>query len=296
MVLLNLWKESQLRRKWHDCVFYNDYRRLKKCFKSRGFVAGFLGLLPGHLWIDSVEIVVTTKCNLRCPACANLMQYYDKPYHLERDTVVASMRKLNECFDWCKGYRILGGEPFLNPDLKYFLEEIPREKCGEATVVTNATVIPDDIELLEVMRRKKIKVIISNYSCVQETQQLIALLKKENISFHVVKSDTWIKYGPLEKRNVNHTDLRRQFIRCAVPCKSVLNGVMYLCPRSGHGYDLGVIDRREGEYVELLKNTRTQNRRQIRRLMWRHEPVSACEYCLRGTDEAIAIPKGRIEL
>ena len=182
MALWNIWMESKLRQKWHDCAFYNDYFRLKKCFKSRGFVVGLGGLLPGHLWIDNVEIVVTTKCNLRCPACANLMQYYDNPYHLERDIVIASMHKLNECFDWCNEYKIIGGEPFLNPDLKYFLEEIPREKCDEATVFTNAMVIPDDIELLEVMRRKKIKIVISNYSCAYGMQQrLIDLLKKENI-------------------------------------------------------------------------------------------------------------------
>ena len=120
MDLKSIWMQSHLRKRWHNCVFYGNYLRLRRFFKRNGFRIKYL--MPGHLWLDSVEIVITTKCNLRCPDCSNLMQYYEKPYHVEKDVIIASMRKLNKCFDWCDHYKILGGESFLYPDLKTILE------------------------------------------------------------------------------------------------------------------------------------------------------------------------------
>lgn len=68
--------------------------------------------------------------------------------------------------------------------------------------------------------------------------------------------------------------------------------MMYYCPRAGHGHDLGVVCCKRGECVDLLHNTKRQNHRQIRRLMWRMRPVEACRYFQRGTEEAVKIPRG----
>lgn len=293
MGLKKLWKRSDLRKRWHNCRYYNDYRRVRVFLRRHG--GGQIGLLlPGRLWLDSISVVITTKCNLRCPDCSNLMQYYDSPYHLDRDLVISSMEKLNESFDWCDHYKVLGGETFLSPDLKILLEHVPREKCGKASIFTNATIVPDDLDLLEVMRRKRINVIISNYGTAQETQErLVKVLERENISYEIAQSGTWVDYGPVTNHGTDDAELRRQFIRCFINCKFLLNGCLYYCPRSGHGYDLGIIERKSDDYVDVLHNTKAQNRRRIRRLMWRHKPVEACKYCLRGTDKAVNIPRGK---
>lgn len=292
MGLKTIWKRSRLRQKWHNSAFYNDFRRLRRYFGSNGL--GIKCLMPNHLWLDSVSIVITTKCNLRCPDCSNLMQYYDKPYHLPWEMLIASMRKLNKSFDWCSEYKMLGGEPFLNPDLKDFLEEIPSEKCEKVILFTNATIIPEDPELFEVMRRKRVTVTIGNYPSVHETQKrLVAALEREKVSYKIVESNSWIEYGPVTRHRAENKELERQFRKCFIPCKILLNGCLYYCPRSGHGYDLGLIDRKPGEYVDILHNTTAQNRREIRRLMWRHKPIEACKYCQRGTDAAVRIPRGK---
>ena len=274
MGLKALWKRSCLREKWHSCMFYVDYRRVRRLCNNNGW-RGILLLLPGRLWLDSFEVVVTTKCNLRCPDCANLMQYYDEPCHVDRDVILDSMRKLN---------------------LVAVLEEVPSEKCGKVNLATNGTVIPEDPALFEVLRRKRINVFISNYPAAQETQkELINALERENVSYKVAKSNTWIDYGPVTDHGACAEELQHQFIRgSAVSAfKSLFNGCLYYCARSGHGQDLGLIARKSGEYVDVLRNTNAQNRREIRRLMWRHRPIEACKYCQRGTDQARKIPRGK---
>lgn len=100
-------------------------------------------------------------------------------------------------------------------------------------------------------------------------------------------------YGPVADHRVGAKELQRQFIRCYIPCKSLFNGRLYYCPHSAHGQDLGLIGCKPGEYVDALHNKNAQNRRQICRLMWRHRPIETCRYCLRGTDKAVEIPRGK---
>lgn len=273
------------------------YPVIKDVWRLRNFVRmknwNIKYLLPGKLWMDRVDIVVTTRCNLLCPDCNHLMPYYRKPYDADKNQLIAAMRKFNESFDWCCEYNILGGEPFLNPDLKYFLQEAPSEKCNQVRVVTNATIIPDDPELYEIMRQKHIRVKISEYPCNEETKKkLIEKFKQEHIKYSIPR-DVWTLYGPPEDHGASAREVRKQFCRCKVVWKNLLNGKLYYCFRSSHCDDLGIAKADKGEYVDLLNNTAKQNRREVRRLMWRHRPVTACRYCLRATDQNIAIPKGR---
>lgn len=290
-----MWQQSELRKWLHNCIIYNDYRRIRRLHKRHGWT-GMRFLLPGHLWLDYVEVVVTTKCNLCCPGCANLMQYYKNPYHVDRETLLTSVRKLCESFDACDHLKILGGEPFLYPDLKDVLEAIPREKLGKITIATNGTVVPDDPELIEAIRQKNATVYFSNYPSARDGQKrFVDLLERGGIRYEISHSPSWIDYGApvLSTSEKERRDLKRQFFDCHIICKSLLNGCLYYCPRSGHGYDLGLIDRKPGEYVDILHNTIAQNRREIRRLMWRHRPIEACKYCQRGTDQARKILRGK---
>lgn len=42
------------------------------------------------LYLPYLEVVVTTKCSLICRDCGNLMQYYSKPYDLDKDYVMSA--------------------------------------------------------------------------------------------------------------------------------------------------------------------------------------------------------------
>ena len=293
MSLKEIWRHSKLREHWLRMPLRKNYRRLKRLFHYYG-VTGIKYLMPGHFYLDYVEISITTRCNLQCADCALLMPYYEHPYDIDSETVIASIRKISECFDACEHFRLLGGETFLHPDLKRFIAEIPSEKCKKISIPTNATIVPNDPELYELLRKKRVTVLIGNYPAALETQEeLIKRLEQERVMYEVPAPGTWTNYGKPIDYGRNKQALTEQFARCDLRNKSILNGVMYYCARYGHGYDLGIIDRKPGEYVDIFHNTTAQNRREICRLMWRHRPIEACKYCLRGTDKAIKIPRGK---
>ena len=271
--------------------FYKRLKRLKWCYLKSGRSMKYLR--PNCLWVNIVDVVVTTKCNLLCEGCSHLMPYYEKPTHMDRDRVIASMRKLNEAVDFIRHYNFLGGEPFLNPDLKYFLEEVPVEKCGLVQILTNATLLPEDPELFDVMRRKRVHVVMSQYPSNQETQKrLIAVLEREGVAWHRY-SPEWTDYGVPRDYHRSRSEWKQQFNRCTENCNNLLDGKLYYCHRCAHAADLGFCSGGASEAVDLLNNTAKQNRRQIRHLEWRRKPLEACQYCLKGTPENVSIPRGK---
>lgn len=236
---------------------------------------------------------LTTMCNLHCDGCDHLIPYYKDPAHLDKDRIIASILKMSEATDWFFHINILGGEPFLNPDLKYILEAVPSEKCDVVQIVTNATIIPSDPELFDVMRRKKVVVLMSQYPLNAEKQKiLIRTLEREKIAYKP-HTPVWTYFGA--PRNYHHSqrELKKQYLACMESCHNLRDGKFYACFRNSHGSALGLVPCEKDEYVDLLANTKSQNRKQLRRLIWRHKPLAACQYCLRGTDENVGIERGK---
>ena len=157
--------KNRLQLWWHSSFLFCDYSRLWRLFMYYG-ASGAKYLLPWRFYLDYVEIPITTRCNLRCPDCANLMPLYNKPYDVDSDTIIHSIRKLSECFDACGQMRILGGEPFLHPDLKRFVAELPSHKCKKISIPTNATIVPQDPELYEILRQKKVVIVMGFSSSI----------------------------------------------------------------------------------------------------------------------------------
>lgn len=285
--------ENRTCKWWHNSFLYNDYSRLWRLKLYYG-VTGLRYLLPWHLYLDYIEIPITTRCNLCCPDCANLMPLYKKPYDIDAEMIIRSIQTISECFDICGQMRVLGGEPFLHPNLKQIIEAIPNHKCKKISIPTNATIIPRDPELYRILREKGVVIVLGNYPAATHSQEgLIAQLEAEGIKYELPRTETWINYGNMVNHHVEGKKLTQQFTRCNLRSKSLLNGILYYCPRHAHGCDLEIIERLDGEYVNLFHNTPEQNRRQIRRLMWRHRPVEACKFCLRGTEKAISISRGK---
>ncbi len=254
---------------------YPTSKKLKKLHKT----------ISKKLIIDYLELVVTTKCTLRCKNCANLMHMYEKPYDVEDNLVLKSIEKLNECVDEVLRLRILGGEPFCNPNLKKYLSKLQDNKYLEIIIVTNGTIVPKDKELMSIIKEKNISIEISNYGKLSyKKDELIKLLKQEKINFSCEdEQKVWYDYGEVKKYRRSDKELKQQFKKCNNRCKSILNGAIYYCPRASHGYDLGKIKKRE--YVDLVNNSKKQNIKSIKKLMFRNEYIEACKYCKFATKD-----------
>ena len=129
-------------------------RLLLRCVLRDGFSACF----------PYFEIVVTTRCSLRCKYCANLIQYYREPYDLEPVVLKSSIAKLMRCCDYVAKVRLIGGEPFLYKDLAEILEFLMRyPQIGSIEIPTNGTVPIRDEQLLSILKQGRGHVYVSDY-------------------------------------------------------------------------------------------------------------------------------------
>ena len=275
-------------------VFFTTKYRLFNYNKSQYYLRAYKNeglkfLLARKICLDYVEIVITTKCSLRCKNCANLINLYNKPYHIKDDLIEKSIYKLFQSVDKIHTFRILGGEPFLNPNLKHYLDIIPYDQVDQVVIVTNGTMIIKDKELIKKIKDNHVEVEISDYGKLsRKKDELVNILEKNGLNYKVRTEELcWIDYGDIE--NYGNKNINKQFYYCDNRCKSILNGCLYYCPRASHGYDLDLIERKSDEYVDLINSSRAEIRKRITKLYKREKYIEACKYCKYGTEEAIKI-------
>ena len=68
-----------------------------------------------------------------------------------------------------------------------------------------------------------------------------------------------------------------------------MNGRLFICPRSAHGTDLGVVN---DSNVNLLELTSKKIKRKELIELENISYISMCNYCNEGTNEYVPIPRG----
>lgn len=259
--------------------------RKKKKKERKNFFSGIgvylkIWLKPKFCMIPRVDLVLTTKCSLKCRYCANLMQYYKNPYNVDLCKIKESIQALLFGVDYVRTIYVLGGEPFLYPDLDEVLSFlIKQKKVGEICIVTNGTILPNNKKLINVMKHKKIFVRISDYRELSKKKYaLTKLCKNEKISYTVMKQGRWYNCGNIQSRKRNSTELQKRYDECATLCRSILNGKLHYCPRAAHLYDLSGIGAKD-DYIDLLACSKLTLKKEIRAFLTNKKVIQACNYC-----------------
>ena len=185
--------------------------------------------------IPYFELVLTTRCTLRCKSCYNLMQYFSpqNAYTCTLQGITAALDALFSVVDSVKRVRIIGGEPLLFKDIAkvaLYLDREPKVKFFD--IVTNGTIKPKD-DLLEVLANsQKCNVSISDYSLSPNIkvplyyEQIIATLKAHNIGYYVIwqgANARWWDPEKIYKRGRSKEDIIKNFKSCLMGCVSVMS-------------------------------------------------------------------------
>ncbi len=282
-------------------LFYYMYKREKKQIHhpmmKPGAVIDFLLrnsreifqiLIKKKFVILQVEIALTTRCSLRCRDCSNLMQYYQNPCDVDVKRNIRAISRICEAADHIMYFHVLGGEPFLYKDLAVVLKFMAaRPEIGEIVVFTNGTLIPSD-DVVAVLRKRKFRVVISCYGKLsRKTGELEQLLSDHHIRYQINKEEFyWETHGDVSPRNRSSRELKRQFLECSTLCRSIFNGELHYCPRSGHASDLGFITPQRQEYVDLSDESVSIDK--LRKMLMsffycRRKYITACKYCDKGS-------------
>ncbi len=250
-------------------------------------------LKPGALIYPDIVCVLTTHCSLRCAHCNNLMQCYDKPYHVPAEEVIEDLETLLSHSDRCMHLTLLGGEPFIYPDLYKVVEAFRNHpKIGCLNLVTNATVIPDDSLLDLIAGAKNPRISVSDYGVrTQKVPEFLEKCRKKGIHCIHDESKNWVDPGGTSPRGKDIPTLEKEYNGCfsARYCRTLLKGKLYTCARAASLADLGFMDGAHDSFDIRKPRTDAEFRKELREFLT-IDYADACNYC----DHArrIIIPAG----
>lgn len=241
------------------------------------------------------EIVVTTKCSLRCRHCANLMQYYESPYNLQAESVLDSIKRVMAIADGVIIFRIIGGEPFLYKELDKVVEHLLSYKnIYRIGIPTNGTVSIHNKKLLGLLKNRRISIDVSDYGYSENGRKFCDLLEQNEIRYGYTNTKWWFDMGDLMCRNREPRQLQDMYKHCYMVCRDILNGKIFQCPRSAHGTDLGFIISPDSDWFDLKEyGSGREAKEKLVQFYWKEHYVEACNYCDMGMDgNRRAVPAG----
>ena len=184
------------------------------------------------------ELIITTRCNLLCPSCSNLMpQLKDKAKDIDCTSIIETIDNLMNNFDVVYNLQIQGGEPFLHPDLCAIVSHILQYegRIRNIWIMTNSMLMPTD-ELISLLSGTKITIASSHYACNEKrSSEIEVLLKKHNVNYRRRKFHYWHDFTfvePLNRSFLNRKKLMSKLEKCPMGrASSLKNNKLYLCSR-----------------------------------------------------------------
>lgn len=229
-----------------------------------------------------LEYDVANHCNLKCKGCSHYSNLVREPEFGDLDCFRKNLARMKELFDHVEVIRLLGGEPFLNPDLGDFVTAA-REAYPDAvlSVVSNGLLIPKKVkdEVLEAIRRNNARVQVSNYPpTVKIGSEIRRRLEESGVRYSISQPVTKFQYEIGSEAG----DGRKNYRHCALIQDHLLSddGRMCLCdnPVLYEENMHRLATKREVSEKDWINIYRMQDGCEVLRSL--HRPVPFCRYCL----------------
>ncbi len=145
-------------------------------------------------------------CSLKCKDCCEHVPYFKNPVFSKYDTILSDCSKIAASCEFIRYIELVGGEPFLHPDLERILKGLLQiRNVGYIKIFTNGTIVPKD-EVLKILTSDRIVVDLSNYTS-QTTGRLLENIhktmdkfKEYNIRYIYSESKEWTDWGDFHDR------------------------------------------------------------------------------------------------
>jgi len=253
-----------------------------------------IGYLPvDNLHIPRLNVVVTSRCTLRCKHCSSLMPHYKAPSDFDTGKIIASIDKLFACTDLIYHVELLGGEPFLNKKLSVIARHLlDSEKILHMDIITNGTVLPP-LEMLESLKHESVSVVIDDYGELsRKADALSDALKRQGIDFRINRHWAWADLGPFESRNLSQEQLAELFAKCNFnSCAELLDGKLHRCPRSSHGTKTGLVPKYTDDFIDIFNGSASNRilKEKLKVFFHDKEFIHACNHCNGNTDDSLTL-------
>lgn len=244
-----------------------------------------------QLLLNSIDLVLTEKCSLKCKDCSNLMQYYAKPIDEDYELLVKSIDKLLTNVGYIREIRIIGGEPLLYKKIDLIIKKLLEYKnYDKIFIYTNGTIVFKD-EKMKIFQNDKIMFKISNYGKIsRNVEKLENSLSNLKIDYITERVKTWQDCAKIEKYERDEDLTKFIFGNC---CENqgltLLHGNLYTCPFAANATNLGAIPEKKGDVLNI-HNLEDKLSNKLKDFYFEKEYITACNFC-NGRDHNV----GKVE-
>lgn len=240
-----------------------------------------------NMLITSCNLLLTSHCTLNCYQCCQGISIENAPRHFPLNEVIEDFEKfmrgviLHELV-------LLGGEPFIYPQLKELLLAIPHLKCRDKImnikIVTNGTVVPSD-RILELLKSNNVFVEVSNYGdgdAFGKRADFLRKMDKIGVHYLTLPDWSWNDLGDFKTyRNHSKEELVQKMAVCAqtIDCGTIRDGKFWICPTMGAYQENGIIPYNENECLDIGAISDEDWPLQLDEYYYGTHSMESCQYC-----------------
>lgn len=237
----------------------------------------------------SITLVINSRCSLGCKCCTSYMNEYpkEKRKDIPFKQIASDIDKFFAAMDSVGTVTIMGGEPFMHPDLSKIVNKLLEKKnFGIVSIATSGT-YPIKDEQLKGLNDKRVNISFSNYEqSINENQKRmmyanIEKVKKAGISYTVgVTLAEWAIPSTLYDLGDSEEKMIAKKNACVQPprCMQIKNGKLHPCDFGTAIYSLGIADNKM-DYVNLEEANSTEELRQKIKDYINQPYYRVCGYC-----------------
>ena len=205
--------------------------------------------------------IVGKNCTLKCKYCCELVPYFKERGFVDKETIIKDCKKLASASNFNMYIELVGGEPFLHPDLPEVLDELLKiQNVGYVKVFTNGTV-PPNARLIKVLQNPRIVLMWSNYmdvlpeNLLHRVEETRKILDEANIKYIFSYSQTWLDFSTGFERNTKTVEqLENDFKDCHIAnCHRLYKGMLYRCPHAYAAVQLNKLVVTEENSININK-------------------------------------------
>lgn len=247
--------------------------------------------------LDWFGYIVSQQCTMKCRYCCESIPYLSHSGFVPCDTIISDIQKIAHSCLFLKFVEFIGGEPFLHPEFETILKKaLFIENVGYIKSFTNGTVVPSD-SLCDLLKNPRIMVHLSNYEKTLSGKLLENFLRTKKkmddwgIHYIYTPNTEWKDFSSFELLTGSQYSLEERFANCPIaPCHRLFNGILYRCPHQYAGINLGKLQKREIECIDIYQYGQKELAEMIEK--FKHLPFTdACRNCTMPFD-ANVVPAG----
>lgn len=232
----------------------------------------------------SFEVGISEHCNLNCKGCAHFSPISPK-YNMPLELYRKDLRQLSKVFQGkAKCIHIMGGEPFLHPQLNEILVETRR--CfpkAKIRLVTNGKKYKTlNADFWKVCRENHIVISPTKYPCDINYNEFKRIAKSNHVRYRYMsglKKIKKMKKYPFDLSGSQIPDESFYLCRQANQCITLKNGRLYTCPTVAYAE---IFNQYFDEHLVVCESDSVniyeiQNEKEILKRL--SEPIDFCRYC-----------------